>query len=700
MLTKEPALAYPLKSGARKRGHMVRRPDFSGLVADLRELGVRPGQHLLVHSSLRSIGSVEGGAPAVLDALCEVVGRATIVVPTFTARNSVSSAAFRKETKGLSGAALDRYQASMPGFDPATTPSEDMGRLAEYVRTRPESVRSRHPQTSFAAFGPSAAECVRDHALDCRFGASSPLGWLCRHDAAVLLLGVGYDACSAFHLAEYGLSNDYPRRAYHCYVMTAGERRDCELWDVDLDDSDFAALGQRMDGEPFVRRGLVGAAECRLVPIKRAVDFAGSDRAFRHRRMPAADGLASSPGWQAVRTDMTTRGSTDLPGRYFFLSYPRLPPVPPVRGADLTDPPDEGMRAFFGDLSAEVRRRAASRSLLRSGFLDIEADTSRHWNSGLADAIGSAEVFVPLLSPDYYRRSWPRSEWASFLQRLRDMGVAEPLRRFAPVLWAPLSAGEQAPGLADALSLASGAALAPYREYGLGTLRRQPSYRRFYAEVVGELATRIVALAEKAPLGPSPARIRKVTEPFSEGTGGKVFVITVTGGQGSLEVAAQITEYARLAAERLGFAVHIVELTTSARPIGQAPGVLLVHPGAADGEAAVADLDARILGLPSWVLPVVVADWTAAHPVGETKILLSKSHKSYNRKPEIMRRALGGVTSLQEFVALMPFLVAQAEREYLRHGPIQRSASRPASRPRLAGSGSPADPPGKENPDV
>jgi aminoglycoside 3-N-acetyltransferase len=679
---------------------MVRGLDFSGLAADLRKLGVRPGRHLLVHSSLSSLGPVEGGPQAVLDALCEVVGQATIVVPAFTTRNSVSSAAFREATKRLSRASLDRYQASMPGFDPATTPSEEMGRLAEYVRTTPEAVRSGHPQTSFAALGAWAAECTREHALDGRFGESSPLGWLHRHDAAVLLLGVGYDVCSAFHLAEYGLSSDPPRRAYHCYVMTAGERRDCELWDVDLDDSDFAALGHRMDEERFVRHGLVGAAECRLMPIRSAVEFAANDQAFRHRRMAAAGGLASSPGWRAVRTDMATQGSTELPGRYFFLSYPRLPPVPPVRGVDLTDPPDEWVRAFFRDLSAEVRRRAASQSVLRSGFLDIEVATGRHWKSGLADEIGSAEVFVPLLSPDYYRRSWPRSEWASFMQRLRDAGVAEPPRRFAPVLWVPLSAGERAPGLEDALSLAGGAALAPYREYGLRALLGQPSYRRFYEEVAGELATRIVAIAEKAPLGPSSVQIREVAEPSSQGTGGKVFAIMVTGGQGPLGVARQVAEYARLAAERLGFAVRIMEFTKSAEQVGQAPGVLLVDPGAAGGETAVADLDAKIAGLSSWVLPVVVADWMARPPAGESKVLLDKSHKSYNRKPEIVRRALRGVSSLQEFVALMPFLVAHAEREYLRHGPIQRSAQRLAPRLRLADSGSPAELPVKENPHV
>jgi hypothetical protein len=611
----------------------------------------------------------------------------------------VSSAASRAATKGLSRAGLDHYLAGMPGFDPATTPSEGMGALAEYIRTMPEAVRSGHPQTSFAALGARAADCTRGHALGCRFGESSPLGWLHRQDAAVLLLGVGYEAFSAFHLAEYRLCDEPPRRAYHCYVMEGGERRDYELWDVDLDDSDFAALGRRMDEEGFVRHGRVGAAAgCRLVPIRRAVEFATNDGAFRHRRMAAAGGLAASPGGRDARAAVATPGGTGAAGRYFFLSYARLPPVPPVRGADLTDPPDEWVREFFHDLSAEVRRRAISEPVLRPGFLATEDASGRHWKSGLADALGSAEVFVPLLSPDYYRRSWPRREWSSFMQRMRDARVAEPLRRFAPVLWMPLSAGMRAPELAAALSLAGDASLAPYAENGLRALLRQPSYRGLYEQVVGELAARIVAIAEGAPLRPSPVRIHEAAAPLSLGIGGKAFAVMVTGRPDTLGIAAPLAEYARLAAERLGYAVQITELTQSADQLGADPGVILVDPGAVDGETAVANLDALIAGLPSWVLPVVVADWTAGHPAGAGMTFLEKSYKSYNRRPEIVRRGLQGAGSLREFVALMPFLVAQAEREYLRHGPIQHSVLCPPFRPGLVGSGRPVDLPVRETP--
>jgi aminoglycoside 3-N-acetyltransferase len=269
---------------------MIER-DMAALAVELRSLGVQPGQDLLVHSSLRKLGPVVGGAETVLNALRQVAGPdATIVVPTHTAGNSRSSRAFRAATSGLSMAEHAYYLASMPGFDPAATPSSGMGAFAEYVRTRPEAVRSSHPQTSFAALGPRAAVCTRGHALDCHLGESSPLGWLDRRGGATLLLGVGYAACTAFHLAEYLLPGKRPLRAYQCFTQHDGARQEHEFFDVELLDEDFEALGHRMDRESFVCHQRVGEAWCRLIPIQDVVSFALSDPAFQQSRIIARVG--------------------------------------------------------------------------------------------------------------------------------------------------------------------------------------------------------------------------------------------------------------------------------------------------------------------------------------------------------------------------------------------------------------------------
>ena len=262
------------------------------LAAELRSLGLRSGQDLLVHCSLRQVGRIDGGPATLLDAILDVTGpRATIVVPVHTTLNSLTSRVFLAATAGLDADERARFVAAMPGFDPATTPSTGMGALAEHVRTSPAASRSRHPQVSFAAIGPRARFCTSVHDLDCHLGDRSPLGWLYAADAAILLLGVGYSACTAFHLAEYRLPGVPPRRSYRCFTAEAGIRVEHEFTDIVLDDSDFEILGTALESDPRRdiasgrRRGQVGAAAGRLLQLRMAVDFARSWLAVHRKRV-------------------------------------------------------------------------------------------------------------------------------------------------------------------------------------------------------------------------------------------------------------------------------------------------------------------------------------------------------------------------------------------------------------------------------
>ena len=179
------------------------------LTSDLQALGLQQGQDLLIHCSFRQIGIVAGGTATLLTSLRDVAGpEATLVVPTQTSLNSLSSRAFLAATGDLDPAERTRFIAAMEGFDPATTPSTGMGAFAEHLRLQRTAMRSSHPQTSFAALGPAAQACTSVHDLECHLGERSPLGWLYERNAAILLLGVGYSACTAFHLAEYRLSGE------------------------------------------------------------------------------------------------------------------------------------------------------------------------------------------------------------------------------------------------------------------------------------------------------------------------------------------------------------------------------------------------------------------------------------------------------------------------------------------------------------
>ncbi|MFJ9899843.1 aminoglycoside N(3)-acetyltransferase [Streptomyces sp. NPDC091280] len=247
------------------------------LTADLRELGVEKGMTLLMHASSRSVGRVHGGGFATLRALrCALGPEGTLVVPTFTEGNSLTSRTYLRLTQGLTRHQLLSYREGMEPFSAASTPSCGMGRLAEEVRVAPSAVRSTHPQTSFAALGPRAARITAGHALDCLLGERSPLGRLYEEEAYVLLLGVGYETCSAFHLAEYWQPGA-ARRRYDCRVLTDDGPRWTGFVDVDLDDSDFGRLGHWLEtrapgARDHIARGPVGAADSRLLPLRWAVD--------------------------------------------------------------------------------------------------------------------------------------------------------------------------------------------------------------------------------------------------------------------------------------------------------------------------------------------------------------------------------------------------------------------------------------------
>ena len=68
-----------------ERQQRIEPLDRATLVRDLTRLGVPRGGLVMVHSSLRSLGHVAGGAETVVDALLETLGpEGTLVVPTFT----------------------------------------------------------------------------------------------------------------------------------------------------------------------------------------------------------------------------------------------------------------------------------------------------------------------------------------------------------------------------------------------------------------------------------------------------------------------------------------------------------------------------------------------------------------------------------------------------------------------------------------
>ncbi|MEV4350741.1 AAC(3) family N-acetyltransferase [Actinoplanes sp. NPDC049596] len=255
------------------------------LVEELRALEIPAAGVVLVHCALRRVGRIEGGAATLLAALRTVLGgRGTLVTPAQTPGNSLTSRVYRAATAGMTDDDRARHEAAMPGFDPATTPSEGMGALAEAVRRHRAAHRSRHPQTSFAAVGPAAEEVTGVHDLDCHLGERSPLGALYRLGATVMMIGVGMDKCTALHLAEYRLSVPPPLMAFSCFVIDNGRRALRRFQAPQLDDRDFAVIGRDLLEQPWVRAGRLGSAPVHLLPMVPTVDHAATW--FEKNRQP------------------------------------------------------------------------------------------------------------------------------------------------------------------------------------------------------------------------------------------------------------------------------------------------------------------------------------------------------------------------------------------------------------------------------
>ncbi len=169
------------------------------LVAGLDTLPIAPGAVVLVHSSLKSIGFVEGGAQTVVDALvASIVDKrgGTLLLPTFSIDGT-----------------MHQTLASGRAFDARSTPS-NLGAIPETFRRQAATRRSLHPSHSFGAIGSQAEDLVGGHhTAGTNFGRGTPMGLLIDRPAYLLGLGSDIGHVTFTHVVE-DVEPDFPLRVY------------------------------------------------------------------------------------------------------------------------------------------------------------------------------------------------------------------------------------------------------------------------------------------------------------------------------------------------------------------------------------------------------------------------------------------------------------------------------------------------------
>lgn len=151
------------------------------LIKDLERLGINKTGTLLVHSSYKSIGDVDGGADTVIDALIEYMKDGLLVFPTHTWRD-------------VAGDGSKFYVETSPSC---------IGILPDLFRKRDGVIRCYHPTHSVAAIGKDAEAFVGDsHLYDTPCSRKSPYGKLLDRKAQIMLLGVNHSSNTFIHGVE------------------------------------------------------------------------------------------------------------------------------------------------------------------------------------------------------------------------------------------------------------------------------------------------------------------------------------------------------------------------------------------------------------------------------------------------------------------------------------------------------------------
>jgi len=225
----------------------------------LGRLGVSPGATVLVHSSLRSFGWVEGGPDAVIDALLTAAGpEGNVMVPTLTGSPELGP-------------------GNPPVFDVRSTPCWT-GIIPETFRGRPGAVRSLHPTHSVACIGPDAKSLLdRHHDCPTPCGRRSPYFRLAAGNGLILLFGVDFESVTLFHTIE-----ELARVPYHLQpdpvkatiINSRGKKSTRSLYIHKYgDERNFSVMEPMLERAGGMRKGKILESFTRVIKARMLLDL-------------------------------------------------------------------------------------------------------------------------------------------------------------------------------------------------------------------------------------------------------------------------------------------------------------------------------------------------------------------------------------------------------------------------------------------
>ncbi len=198
----------------------------------------------------------------------------------------------------------------------------------------------------------------------------------------------------------------------------------------------------------------------------------------------------------------------------FFLSYAHAAELRSQGGRER----NRLVIKFFRDLSENVGYLVS-----RPAGADPAIAGGAHWTAELLEAIGTSQVFVALLSAQYFTSEWCSKEWHAFSQRdVISFAGGRPDHQTAiiPVVWAPVP-DDRIPPVVAQVQRFSPAALphtniaAQYKDHGIVGLlqmRRATAYQG----VVWQLAQHIASFHYNHRVEPRTLRESDLRDIFLE----------------------------------------------------------------------------------------------------------------------------------------------------------------------------------------